>query len=194
VSTGALLRSSADEALRKHLAAGGFATDEMVNTIVRQRFESAPAARIILDGYPRTLEQAQYFDRLLEQLGLVSPVAIHLRVEAERIVERLANRRHCSGCHRVYNLRIHPPVRQGRCDDCAAPLEQREDDSVVTVRRRLEIYERVTAPVVNHYRSGGVFLDFDGVRAPEEIFADLQRELAQTGRWKQRAPAASGAL
>ncbi len=178
VSTGALLRSCADEALSRHLAAGGFATDEMVNAIVSQRLAQRAPARLILDGYPRTLPQAHYFDKLLVRLALPAPVGIHLRVDPENIVSRLANRRHCARCHRVYNLRINPPVRLSLCDECGVLLEEREDDAMATVRLRLQIYDEVTAPVVRHYESG-VFFDIDGDRAPAEIFAEMQRELAR---------------
>jgi adenylate kinase len=176
VSTGALLRSSADEALRRHLAAGGFATDEMVNGLVSRRFE-AVRPRLILDGYPRTIEQARYFDRLVDKRGLAAPVVIHLRVDPEKIVSRLADRRHCPACQRVYSLRVDPPVRLSQCDECESPLVEREDDEMATVRRRLQIYEDITAPVVRHYKTG-TFFDFDGDRPPEAIFAEVQRGLS----------------
>ena len=172
VSTGALLRAVNDEALQKRLSAGSFATDETVNAIVRRRLESDPP-RLILDGYPRTLEQALYFDGLLAELGLEPPIAIHLHVDAEVLLHRLADRRQCPVCHRVYNMRIDPPVHPSACDECGSTLESRSDDEAATVRRRLEIYESVTAPVVRHYQEGAYF-HFNGDRPPTDVFADLQ--------------------
>ena len=183
VSTGVLLRSCADETLTKHLAEGGFATDAMVNRIIREWVRRAQGANggatMILDGYPRTVEQAHYFDALLCEFGLAAPVAIHLKVNIEKLVRRLESRRHCPKCQLVYNLRIDPPTHPGACDDCLSALAHREDDDADTVKRRLEIYEEVTAPVIRHYKSG-VFYDFDGERSPAEVFAEMQAAL--TGR------------
>lgn len=175
LSTGALLRASGDDALRRHLGKGGYATDDLVNELIRERLESS-SPQFILDGYPRTLAQAEYLDRLLGEMGLQPPVAIYLRVDAGILVQRLADRRQCPGCMRVYNLRIDPPVHPTECDDCHTLLERRDDDSSNTVRRRLEIYEDLTAPVVNHYKSG-VFFDFDGGRPANEVFAAMQLAL-----------------
>ena len=177
VSTGVLLRSCADEGLTRHLAEGGFATDEMVNEIIRERVRSARStsggATMILDGYPRTVEQALYFDALLGEFGLAAPVAIQLKVRTDNLILRLASRRHCPKCQRVYNLQIDPPAHPGACDDCLSFLAHREDDNAETVKRRLAIYEAVTAPVIRHYKSG-VFYDFDGERTPSEVFAEMQ--------------------
>jgi adenylate kinase len=181
VSTGSLLRAAADEptpagrAFKTHLADGGFAADEVVNDLIRQRLEDGPPA-LILDGYPRTLGQAIYFDRLLAMLGVPSPVAIHLGVDAEVLVNRLSERRHCPRCERAYNLRMQPPARAALCDDCDAPLARRDDDAPATVRRRLEIYERITAPVLQHYKSGH-FFDFNGDQAAPMLFAEMQLAL-----------------
>jgi adenylate kinase len=176
VSTGALLRGSGDEAMKRQLGDGAYASDDTVNELIRRHLESSPP-ELILDGYPRTLAQAVYFDRLLGELGLDAPVAIHFRVDMGTLMQRLADRRQCPGCTRVYNLRIAPPVHPNVCDDCEAALEQRDDDTNATVRRRLEIYATLTAPVVTHYKSG-VFYDFDGEQPPAEVFAALQLALS----------------
>ena len=181
VSTGVLLRAAAEEPtpagrdLKQHLAAGGFATDEMVNGLIRHRLQTAPP-KLILDGYPRTIEQARFFDRLLGDLALAPPVAIHLDVDAAILANRLSDRRHCPQCLRVYNLSVQPPARADLCDECNTGLERREDDSAATVRRRLEIYERLTAPVLNHYKSG-IFFGFNGDQPPSRLFAELQHTL-----------------
>jgi adenylate kinase len=177
VSTGALLRATADEALKQRLGSGGFAADEVVNELVRARLASGPA-KLILDGYPRTIAQAVYFDSLMRELGLSAPVAIHFEVGAAVLMQRLADRRECSGCARVYNLRVDPPAWPDRCDDCQSPIERRDDDAIATVRRRLEIYESLTAPVVEHYRSG-TFFDFDGDRPPVDVFAEVRIALGR---------------
>ena len=186
LSTGSLLRSSADEALSRHLAAGGFATDEMVNAIIRQRLEAEATPRLILDGYPRTLDQAVYFDALLNEMRLPAPLAIHLRVSTESLEERLVNRRQCQGCGRVFNVRVDPPRQVNRCDDCDMELAPRADDEAATVRRRLATYNQVTAPVVDHYRSCGHLLNFDGDQHPSDVFAQVRAALhmsAATRGW-----------
>jgi len=175
VSTGALLRAVEDKALQEHLSAGGFATDDAVNAIVRQRLESG-RPRLILDGYPRTLAQALYFDGLLDELGLDAPIAIHLHVDAQVLLDRLADRRQCPACHRVYSMRIDAPVHPSVCDECGSALESRTDDETATVRRRLEIYESLTAPVVRHYQAG-VYVPLNGDQPPTDVFADLRAAL-----------------
>lgn len=183
LSTGDLLRAAADEptpagrALKQHLAAGGFATDDMVNSIVRRRLAKG-RPELILDGYPRTVSQAHYFDKLLAAQGLPAPIAIEIEVNAEELVRRLAARRHCPQCLRVFSLSVHPPLRAGHCDDCAAPLAQREDDEAATVLRRLEIYCEVTAPVLAHYRSGAWHL-FQGNQPPVDLSLQIQAVLGR---------------
>lgn len=181
LSTGDLLRAAAEEpttagrALKQHLAAGGFATDDMVNSIVRRRLVTGRPA-LILDGYPRTVSQAVYFDRLVATLGLPAPVAVHIDVEAEELVKRLEARRYCPQCLRVFSLTVDEPARRGHCEDCAAPLAQREDDEAPTVLRRLEIYREVTAPVLSHYR-GGALHAFPGNQPADDLCRQIQAVL-----------------
>lgn len=181
LSTGDLLRAAAEEpttagrALKQHLAAGGFATDDMVNSIVRRRLVTG-RAELILDGYPRTVSQAIYFDHLLATLSLPAPIALQIDVDPQDLVQRLAARRYCPQCLRVFSLAVHPPARAGYCDDCAAPLAQREDDSAETVLRRLEIYREVTAPVLSHYRRGS-WHAFPGNQPAAELARQIQAVL-----------------
>lgn len=182
VSTGDLLRAAAAEptpagvALRTHLAAGGFATDDMVNSIVRRRLVTG-SPELILDGYPRTVAQAVYLDRLIQSLGLDPPVALYLEVDPAELVNRLSARRYCPKCLRVFSLAVDPPAQAGYCDDCQVSLHQRDDDSAGTVRRRLEIYDEVTAPVLGHYRAGR-FFGFNGQQPATAVFAQIQAALA----------------
>lgn len=194
LSTGDLLRAAADEptpggrALKLHLAAGGFATDDMVNSIVRRRLTTGAQGGLILDGYPRTLAQAVYLDGLLHSRQAPPPVVLHLRVEPGQLVERLCARRSCPNCRRIFSLRVDPPAQAGVCDDCGSSLDRRDDDSEGTILRRLEIYHEVTAPVLGHYRSGR-FHDFDGSLPPAQLALQIQAVLephpalrASTGR------------
>ena len=189
LSTGDLLRAAAEEptpggrALKSHLAAGGYATDAMVNAIVRKRLAHARDG-MILDGYPRTLAQAEYLDELVATLELAEPVALHLRADSKVLIDRLSGRRQCPACLRVYNAGAN------ECKDCYISLIRRADDSHETVRDRLEIYARVTAPVLEYY---GVSrrLDFDAHRAESEVFtslrAALQPVLSSDGTLRKRA-------
>lgn len=188
VSTGDLLRAAAEEptpggrALKSHLAAGGYATDAMVNAIVRKRLSQARNG-MILDGYPRTLAQAQYLDELVTTLELAEPVALHLRAESDVLVDRLAGRRQCPTCLRVYS------GGADECKDCYSSLVRRADDSYETVRERLEIYARVTAPVLEYYGNSRR-IDFDAQRDESEVFmslqAALQAVLASDGTLRKR--------
>lgn len=175
LSTGDLLRAAAEEptpggrALKSHLAAGGYATDVMANAIVRKRLAQARHG-LILDGYPRTLAQAEYLDDVVATLELAEPVALHLRAESEVLVDRLAGRRQCPACLRIFSNGAH------ECKDCDVSLVRRDDDSQETVRERLEIYARVTAPVLEYYGPARR-IDFDAHRAELEVFSSLQAAL-----------------
>ena len=172
MSTGDLLRAAAEEptpggrALKAHLAAGGYATDAMVNAIVHKRLAQAING-LILDGYPRTLAQAEYLDGLVATLELAAPLALHLRAESAVLVNRLAGRRQCPNCLRVYS------GGAAECNDCDITLVRRADDSQETVRERLEIYARVTAPVLEYYGPARR-LDFDAQLTESEVFLSLQ--------------------
>ena len=157
---------------------GGLLGDELVNQIVKSRL-SRPDCRdgFLLDGYPRTLDQAHYLSGLLRDLGLPQPAVVHIDVPPDHLIARTCNRRFCPRCGAIYNLLSQPPATPGLCDRCHVELAQRADDCEDTVRRRLAAYERSTAPLIEFYRQGH-YLRVDGSGAPDSVFAAITAALS----------------
>jgi adenylate kinase len=161
------------------LAAGGLVGDEIVNGIVANRtLQSDCANGFLLDGYPRTVPQAQFLASLMRKRGLPEPVVIHLDVSDDVLVTRLAARRQCPTCRRIYNLLSQPPRVPDRCDEDGAALIAREDDRESVIRQRLRAYEEQTAPVLAWYGAAATSR-VDGSLAPVAVTEQVDRVLRQ---------------
>ena len=163
------------------IAAGGLVNDDLMNEVLRSRI-SQPDCRkgFMLDGYPRTLEQAEYLDHLLAERRLPKPLVIHLDVPADVLVGRMISRRQCPKCGQMYNVLSERPKVAGICDKDGAALFTRKDDQEDVIRERLRTYQAVTRPVLSYYPSSQYF-QISGDRSTsyifEEITSILEREL-----------------
>jgi adenylate kinase len=182
IGTGDLLR----EAIRREtpvglqarpfVESGGLVPDPVVNDLIAERFRRPDRpAKFVMDGYPRTVAQAQAFDEVLAQAGLPLDVALLLQVDDAEVIQRLAGRWSCPrpGCKATYHVVSNPPRKAGVCDECGTPLVQRADDTEATVRARLAVYRRDTAELIPYYRSRGLLADAPGQGAIEEIHQGL---------------------
>jgi adenylate kinase len=159
LSTGDLLREAVragtplGQAARKFMDAGELVPDQVMLGLVKETMLSGNGVRgFILDGFPRTLPQAEALDAMLREIGKpISGVAV-LSVPDDAIVKRLSGRRSCPQCGAVYNLYSDPPRQNDICDKCGSALVQRKDDEAGTVQRRLDVYREQTAPVLDYYR------------------------------------------
>ncbi len=182
VSTGDLFRANLSQgtelgkAAQRYMEAGELVPDELVLDMLFDRVAQEDCREgYLLDGFPRTLPQAEALEaRLGEDASLC---AVLIDVPDSEIIERMAGRLTCSECGAVYHRRNDPPKVEGVCDRCGAALVQRPDDREEVVRERLEVYRRQTAPVVEFYRARGVLREVDGSRDPDAVFADLQSVL-----------------
>jgi len=157
---------------------GGLLGDDLVNRIVRSRLSRDDCRNgFLLDGYPRTIPQAEFLAALLRELGMPDPVVLHIDVPDELLIERTCNRRYCPQCGAIYNLSTRPPRQPGRCDSCGAELKQRDDDCEDTVRNRLAAYQRSTAPLIRHY-SNANYVRIDGSGTPDEVFQAIVAALS----------------
>jgi adenylate kinase len=179
ISTGDMLRAeiaAGSELGRKTqsiIAAGGLVGDDMINDILRSRIDQPDCKNgFMLDGYPRTVEQAEYLDGLLAKRSFPPPIVIHLDVPADVLVGRMVSRRQCSKCGEMYNILSKRPKVAGRCDHDGAPLLVRKDDQEDVIRERLATYEKVTRPVLNHYPSSQYF-QISGDRSTSYIFEEI---------------------
>ena len=159
-------------------ASGGLLSDDLVNKIVRSRLSRDDCrGGFLLDGYPRTVEQAEYLGALTSELGYAKPAVIHIDVPLELLVARTCNRRSCPQCGAIYNLASKPPKQAGLCDTCHVQLQQRADDREETVKNRLAAYERSTAPLIGYYQGAG-YIRIDGTGTPDAVFAQILKALA----------------
>ena len=131
----------------------------------------------IIDGFPRTLQQAVALDDVLGQLQRPVQIALRIVVDADAMIQRLAGRRRCRDCGRQYNVLITPTRLEDQCDDCGGQLHQRVDDTEEVIDNRLRVYENLTNPVVAYYRANGLLQDIPGVASVEAVFASITRAL-----------------
>jgi len=182
ISVGSLLRSSAQDKseigfrLKGMMALGTLVSDTLVLDVLATRISEPDCARgLILDGFPRTLRQAEFLERGLLKSPFYATnvreklVAIHLRVQHSTIVERLSGRRICSRCGAIYHLETQPPRVNGECDFDGSALTIREDDRITTVLKRLRIYEQENAPILSHYAGTTSLREVDGEQPKENI-------------------------
>lgn len=164
------------------MASGGLITDDITNAIVAGRIAQPDCANgFMLDGYPRTVPQAQYFGSVLKERGLPAPVVVHIDVPDESLVSRLTARRQCPVCKRIYNLASQPPRVAGKCDDDGADLLTRADDQEATIRQRLKAYNELTGPILKWYGPAAV-RTVDGTRPPEEVAKAIEAALVAQAR------------
>ncbi|MGO9257102.1 MAG: adenylate kinase [Bryobacteraceae bacterium] len=189
ISTGEVFRAECKagtplgEQLCSIMAQGGLVSDEIVNqTVVNRIGEPDCLSGFLLDGYPRTKPQAEFFDGVLSENGLPTPTVIHLEVRTESLVRRISKRRQCPTCSRIYNVFSQAPKTREICDEDGARLIMRQDDSEAVIHQRLKAYEAITGPVIAHYR-GARYHRVNGNRSPEEVHREIARLLAPSPRW-----------
>ena len=186
VSTGDILRAAVKGGTELGLTAkrfmdsGELVPDEVVIGIIRERLtQGDTAAGFMLDGFPRTLEQAAALDDMLAGAHRALAGRLPIDVPEEELVQRLAGRRVCRACGRGYNVVFDPPKVEGVCDVCGGELFQRDDDNEATVRNRLAVYRRQTEPLIGYYRDKGILATvYGGARNPDQVFADVEVLLA----------------
>lgn len=164
VSTGDIFRKAIAEKTpvgveaEKYISQGMLVPDDITIKIVEERLKDADVQNgLILDGFPRTIEQAEALDTMLSKINREITLAINLETPEEEIIDRIVNRRVCSNqdCKTIYNLVLNPPKQEGICDKCGHELTQRKDDNVETVEARLEGYLKNTSPLVEYYEKKG---------------------------------------
>ena len=159
----------------KHiLESGELVPDEIVNEVVRERLSEPDCEKgFILDGYPRTVAQAEALDEMLREMGRSLMWAILFDVPEDVVVQRITNRRVCPKCGRIYNLITNPPKEDNLCDECKVPLIQREDDKEEVVRKRYRIYMKNTLPVVEYYEKKGKLQKIDGTAGLDAVIEEV---------------------
>lgn len=194
VSTGDAFRAAAKagselgKAVRSYMERGELVPDAVVVDVIREHvFGPGSAPGFVLDGFPRNLAQAEALEVMAGARGI--DVCINLEASTDEVLRRLAARRVCTSCGATYNLLTNPPKVVGRCDACGGALYQREDDTEEAIRRRLEIYESETAPLVAFYAERGLLARVDATGTPDEV---TRRVLAAVEAARTRPTPAGG--
>jgi adenylate kinase len=186
VSTGEMLRAAVAKGTgmgleaQKYMQSGALVPDDVVIGVVRDRLAEPDAARgFLLDGFPRTVPQAEALDGMLAEAGRGITHVVLIEVPADELVQRIAGRRSCAVCGKIYNVAFDPPKAEGVCDLDGGELTQRADDNEATVRNRIAVYEQQTAPLVGYYTDKGVLQSaFGGGKRPDEVYEQVQQILA----------------
>jgi len=179
ISTGDILREMAragtplGQKVKETMTAGRLVSDEILAEVIRTR-TSQPDCNdgYILDGYPRTLNQAHLLEELASKQGK-RQILVHIIVSEGELVKRLTSRRICANCGKSYNLLSSPPKIEGVCDLDGAPLTQRSDDNLESVSKRFEEYRQLTAPLIDYYRRSGRLIELNGELPESEVFEKL---------------------
>ncbi len=168
ISTGDILRSHLSRQTelgrraKSFMESGQLVPDELVINMTADRLHEKDVQKgFVLDGFPRTVEQAKALDGILKAEGIAIDYVFDFIASQEVIVDRMAGRRSCPKCGSVYHVRNIPPKREGICDQCGSVLIQRKDDQEATVRKRLEVYRQQTAPLIEFYRNRKLLKEFD---------------------------------
>jgi len=180
VSSGDIFRENLKNATplgllaKTYMDSGALVPDDVtINMVIERLSRPDCASGVVLDGFPRTLAQAAALDKALAGKGLKISLVPLLEVSDDALINRLAGRRVCRDCQAMYHVKFNPPQVEGKCDRCGGELYRRADDEPETVRNRLFVYYKQTAPLIGYYFAHGVLVSLDGDRAMESVQADL---------------------
>ncbi len=180
ISTGDILRDAVQKltalglTAQRKMEAGELVPDKVVCGLVKERISQSDCGKgFILDGFPRTVGQARYLDRLLRSQGRGSPLVLNIRVDQELLIKRMTGRRTCPVCGEIYNVLFSPPRKEGVCDRDGAKLIHRDDDNEAAIRQRLTAYENQTKPLIQYYGRKNLLHDVAGNGKRETVAKEL---------------------
>ena len=184
ISTGDMFRKAQKDGTELGLKAksymdqGQLVPDEVTVGIVKERLAEADCKEgFLLDGFPRTVQQADALDTILAELDMALDCVVNIEVDKAFLVDRLTGRRVCRTCGATYHIASKAPKVEGVCDKCGGELYQRGDDTIETVSNRLDVYAAQTAPLIDYYKSKGIMSSIDGSKSMEDVLADIRTAL-----------------
>lgn len=159
---------------KEYMDQGLLVPDELTCDLVMDRISEEDCANgFVLDGFPRTIPQAESLDAALKKAGQTMDYAIDVNVPDDHIVDRMSGRRACLNCGATYHVVAIPPKKEGICDSCGSPLVLREDDKPETVQKRLDVYHEQTQPLIDYYQAQGILKTVDGTQPMEAVFESI---------------------
>lgn len=184
ISTGDIFRANIKNGTelgnkaKTYMEQGLLVPDELVCDLVVDRVKQDDCAYgYVLDGFPRTIPQAESLDAALKAMGQAVDYAVNVEVPDENIIHRMGGRRACLACGATYHVENIPPKKEGICDVCGANLVLRDDDKPETVKKRLDVYHEQTQPLIDYYTKAGVLVEVDGTMAMDDVFAAICKVL-----------------
>lgn len=180
ISTGDMFRAAIKEGTemgkkaKEYMDKGQLVPDEVVVGMVKDRLSQPDCAKgFLLDGFPRTLAQAEALSNTIDELGMKFDGVINIDVPRERLMARLTGRRVCKGCGASYHVIFNPPKSEGVCNTCGGELYQRSDDNEETVSNRLDVYEAQTQPLIDYYKERGLLLNINGDQEIDKVLKEI---------------------
>ncbi len=180
ISTGDILRKAVADATplgkeaKSYMDKGELVPDSVVIGLVKERIVQDDCKRgYILDGFPRNTSQADALDKVLAEMNAPLDVALSVDVDKDYLMKRLTGRRTCKACQQMYNVFFSSPLKEGVCDKCGGELYQRDDDKEETIKKRLDVYESQTAPLIKYYSGKGILHSVQGEGSIDDIFKEI---------------------
>ncbi len=180
ISTGDILRAAVAKGTplgkeaKSYMDKGELVPDSVVIGLVKERIAQDDCKKgYILDGFPRNTAQAETLDKVLAGMGSPLDTALLIDVDKDVLMKRLTGRRTCKNCQQMYNVYFSPPKKEGVCDKCGGELFQRDDDKEDTIKKRLDVYDAQTAPLINYYKERGILKTVKGTGSIDEIFKNV---------------------
>lgn len=186
ISTGDILRKAVADGTplgkeaKSYMDKGELVPDSVVIGLVKERLGQDDCKKgFILDGFPRNTAQAETLDGVLSEMNMPLQVALSVDVDLDILMKRLTGRRTCKGCGQMFNVYFSPPQKEGVCDKCGGELYQRDDDKEETIKKRLEVYEAQTAPLIDYYQGKGILKRVNGEGDIDQIFGEICKILEE---------------
>lgn len=186
ISTGDIFRKNIKEGTplgkkaQEYINAGQLVPDELVIDLVEDRLQQDDCKNgYLLDGFPRTIYQAEQLDKFLEENGQKLDAVINFEVGHDTLIDRLTGRRICKKCGAGFHIRNIPPKVEGVCDRCGGELTQRKDDTLETAEKRIEVYHESTAPLIGYYTNTGALKNFNAEKDHDVVFEEIVKELGE---------------
>jgi len=184
IATGDILRQAVKDGTemgikaKSYMDKGLLVPDEVVIGIIKDRFNQDDVkSGFVLDGFPRTVPQAESLDSITKEMNMPIDAVVNIKTSPDVVVERLSGRRTCKECQTVYHIVYSPPKVDGKCDRCGGELYQRDDDKEKTIRKRLDVYEKQTFPLLEYYKNSGKLLEVCGDVSIDEVFESIVQAL-----------------
>jgi len=184
ISTGDILRENVREGTslgkkaKEFMDKGALVPDELLIDIIKDRLQKPDTRKgFLLDGFPRTIAQAEALDPILDDINKKLDAVVNVDVSANELIRRLSGRRTCRACGATYHVKSNPPKAEGVCDQCGGELYQRADDTEAAIKHRIEVYQKQTQPLIDYYRKKGLLVHIDGEREIDEVRSDIMKAL-----------------